>query len=143
MTFSISIIIIIIIIVNRNHNKNERNKIFTYHETSFGCGDGENGRCNIGPLFCGTILIMPPFKLCDNAACVAISEFNLFGELTRILSGDNCVADDRSVVGVSGAAWGGVGRCGWGLRTVGCTGICDKLTGGECVFIGGELSPKR
>lgn len=54
---------------------------------SFGCGDGENGRCNIGGFVGAAIRIMPELIVCVRP-CVVKSEFIRVGELTRIRSGD-------------------------------------------------------
>lgn len=38
--------------VIRNENKKRKRNLwfdfYPYHDTSFGCGDGENGRCSVG-----------------------------------------------------------------------------------------------
>lgn len=85
---------------------------YPYHETSFGWGDGENGRCNVGgggptqmPLVAvvvvcpaPTILMIPFVRCCIVGCCCCCccwctiefkSELIRFGELTRIRSGDN------------------------------------------------------
>lgn len=106
---------------------------------SFGCGDGENGRCNIGGFVGAAIRIMPELSVCVKP-CVVKSEFIRVGELTRIRSGDKGTV----VVSVLPDVPFNVGGiCGCGRKTVGVTGKFVMPIGGECVLMGGEFSPKR
>lgn len=142
-----------------------------YHDTSFGCGDGENGRCNIGgptlmPLprpvafvlpgalpMPPTIRTMPFARFCTGKPCVwaandVKSTLMRLGELTRIRSGDivavGPVGGEPPLfkwLATAPAVDGG--SCGCGRSTVGVTGrfVIAAAAGGECVLMGGELSP--
>lgn len=113
----------------------------SHHDiVSFGCGDGENGRCNIGGLVGAAIRTMPELSVCVKP-CVVKSELIRVGELTRMRSGDKGTVVANGLLPVLPFNAGGI--CGCGRRTVGVTGKFVMPMGGECVLMGGEFSPKR
>lgn len=132
-----------------------------YHDTSFGCGDGENGRCNIGgptlmPLVAlvaapPTMRTMPLARFWAGSACGwppsdVKSALMRFGELTRMRNGDMVavgpVGGEPPLLRWLVAPAVDDGMCGCGRSTVGVTGrFVIAADGGEWVLIGGELSP--